>query len=115
MKGVDRLSPDCHQGPNQVSFRLLRERERKVDAPAAIDHLWQKHAGEFEHPKPALDGLAVAERMPRRGSSQFPTISETLSACGFGAKHAGNHPADYWHPSRMAKVPCRKRVWVQGL
>lgn len=87
MNRENRLSPDCRQAiarPNQVS--LSREREGREDTPALIDLLWKKHAEEFEHHKPALDGLAVADRMPRRGSSQFPTFSETGSTCGFSAQ-----------------------------
>ena len=83
MDSVDRLSPDFRQGPSQVSLCLPREREGREDAPASKDLRAEKHAWEFEHHNPALEKLAVAERMPRRASSQLPAIPEAGTACGF--------------------------------
>jgi len=116
MDSVDRLSPDFRQGPSQVSLCLPREREGREDAPASKDLRAEKHAWEFEHHNPALEKLAVAERAPRRASSQGSTISGTGTACGFSAKGAANHRADaYSHPVKWQTGHAGNRQGVEGL
>jgi hypothetical protein len=79
MNRVNRLSRDCRGAifrPNQVASYLPLEREGKE---AFIDLLSKKHAEQCGRHQPAGEGFAVAGRMPKRGSSQFP-LSLTQAA-----------------------------------
>jgi hypothetical protein len=105
----EKRRPDCRQAStrrNQVS--LYREREGREDTPALIDLLWKKRAEEFEQHKPALDGFAVADRVPRRVSSQFSKIPETGSACGFSAHQTAREIIRrmFCRTGTIANLPC---------